>query len=213
LDITQEALAKRKAEVATARESKSVKGGIKADARIAPNAARQENATTIAARTETYGQDAKLVSLIFADANIEKSGYLNALEEATVGDIAPNKNDKNVERARIQVIYDEAYKAGGQAQKSAAEISGALRNALPEGVRPLGNIGDLVPVKVANFEEAKTKLEAFAEAIFNDPSCKGLYSDDTKDENGKTIPGEKTAVKELVIGKALKYAEAGLVSA
>ncbi|MDR2372274.1 MAG: hypothetical protein LBD60_03955 [Puniceicoccales bacterium] len=78
-DITPKALAKRTANLAAAGEGKSVKGGIKADARIAPNAARQENATTIAARTETYGQDAKLASLIFADANIGKSGYLNAL--------------------------------------------------------------------------------------------------------------------------------------
>ncbi|MDR2372273.1 MAG: hypothetical protein LBD60_03950, partial [Puniceicoccales bacterium] len=61
----------------------------------------------------------------------------------------------------------------------------------------LGNIGDLVPVKVANFEEAKTKLEAFAETIFGDDSCKGLYSD-----------AEQKAVKELVINKTLEYAEA-----
>jgi hypothetical protein len=75
-----------------------------------------------------------------------------------------------------------------------------LRRALPQAATAqLGNIGGDIPVgmQAANFGDAKTKLEAFADAIFNDPSCKGLYSGD-----------EQKAVKDLVIGKALEYTEA-----
>ncbi|MDR1590718.1 MAG: hypothetical protein LBR92_01850 [Puniceicoccales bacterium] len=217
-NITPQALAARTAEVKTARRSQSVKPGIKADTEAAPNVARQQNAKTIAARVVAYGSDVdssiKHAGAFFTgtikDHTDRCSGYLNRLAETpiTINDriLPADTGDKAVERARIQVIYDQAYSVGdpSQAQKSATEISGTLQQAVPKGVIEgaynLGNIGEPLSMQAADFNDAKTKLEAFANAIFNDPSCDGLYS-----------PVESKDVKDLVINKALEYAEAAHV--
>ncbi|MDR2721099.1 MAG: hypothetical protein LBB15_02310 [Puniceicoccales bacterium] len=212
-NITPKALAERTVEVTTGRKgSASLKGGIKADARVAPNAARQENATTITARVVAYGDDVertiKRDGAPFDQSGIQAhtercSGYLNRLAEATIRN--SNGVPQTNPRDRIQVIYDQAYSVGdpSQAKKSAGEISSALRQAVPEGVRNnarcnLGTIGGDIPVgmQAADFNDAKLKLNELANAIFNDPSCDGLYS-----------PAEQRAVKELVINRALEYAK------
>ncbi|MDR0740790.1 MAG: hypothetical protein LBF34_03715 [Puniceicoccales bacterium] len=124
---------------------------------------RQQNAQELAAKTGTYGADAGRATAQFNDevhkVNAEKSGYLNALEGVpiTVGDkiLPPKTGDKAVERARIQGVYDQAYKAGGQAQKSADEISGALQQAVPKGVmngtHNLGTIGGPITRRQASY--------------------------------------------------------------
>ncbi|MDR2371999.1 MAG: hypothetical protein LBD60_02525 [Puniceicoccales bacterium] len=81
-----------------------------------------------------------------------------------------------------------------------------MQQATPQAATAqLGNIGEPLPVgvNVADFTDAKGKLEAFADAIFNDPHCKGLYSKDEQD-----------AVKAQVIDRALEYCKAdGNISA
>jgi hypothetical protein len=56
-------------------------------------------------------------------------------------------------------------------------------------------------MQAADFGDAQAKLENFADAIFSDPSCLRLYSDD-----------EQKAVKDLVIERALKYLQEAGVS-
>ncbi|MDR0740531.1 MAG: hypothetical protein LBF34_02355 [Puniceicoccales bacterium] len=50
----------------------------------------------------------------------------------------------------------------------------------------LGNIGEAIPNGLTDnsFKGAKLQLNVFANAIFNDPSCKGLY---TQDENKRQL--------------------------
>ncbi|MDR0740943.1 MAG: hypothetical protein LBF34_04525 [Puniceicoccales bacterium] len=77
-----------------------------------------------------------------------------------------------------------------------------MKQALPPDINKLGGIGGDIPgeMKASSFGAAKLQLNAFADAIFKHPNCKGLYSAD-----------EQAAVKELVIGKALEYLkEAGV---
>jgi hypothetical protein len=138
------------------------------------------------------------------NVNAGAFGYLNKLGKAKFGKQEINLDGPNA-RDGIQTIYDQAYKAGtpSQAEKSAAEISSALQQALPPGgVNILGNIGGPIPrhMKASSFGAAKLQLNRFADEIFKHPHCKGLYSE-----------AEQAAVKELVIGKALEYLkEAGV---
>jgi hypothetical protein len=173
----------------------------KARGGVAPSAARRSNAETIDNKTVDYRRG--VASAIqdqgdnVAGDVADSPGYLNSLAKATLTGanraVVPNNS-----RDRIQAIYEGPYTASGQAQKSADEISGALQQATPQAATAqLGNIGGGIPEDAKNLDLAQVKLTVFANAIFSDPSCLGLYTDTEKD-----------AVKKLVIGKAIEYFKA-----
>jgi hypothetical protein len=207
-NITPEALAARKAEVGKRSKTRTAKPRLVTDSFLG-GAARQGNAERLVQKVLTYNEDVQHriddAGEIFKgvkDHGPFCSGYLNRLGGGSMTDsngvVPTNLRDK------IQVVYDRAYKVGdpSQAQKSATEISSALRNALPSGVNSLGNIGESIPVgmQATNFDEAKGQLTAFANRIFGSPSTQGLYTQD-----------EQAAVKKQVIERALEYAKAANV--
>jgi hypothetical protein len=118
-----------------------------------PGMARHETARTIGNRTANYQLPFQKDGSITVSGNKPGApGYIEGLLEAKTPEPEAEPissfevEKKRVElrgnnRDRIAVIYEKAYKATGQAQRSADEISHALRQAVPEGVRSLGNIG------------------------------------------------------------------------
>jgi hypothetical protein len=191
----------------SAEQLSNVKRSIVADAKgevregRVPSDARKSNAARIVAKTVAYTEEAANITAKFSGVDVGKSGYLNRLGKATLPKAPARTGDNVIERTRIQHSYDSAYKLGtpSQAQKSADEISDALRKALPTGVDSLGNIGEPLPanMRVHHFKDARSNLEAFAEEIVIHADCKGLYSQ-----------SEQAAVKLLVICRPIQFFQA-----
>jgi hypothetical protein len=191
-NITPKALAARTAAQPQVRANALKAGGkgtIVGDANTA-GTARHEAARTIGNRTANYQQPFQEGgSITVSGGKPSAPGYIDGLLDAKT-DAGPIPSfefeGRSValpgnKRERIATIYNEAYKATGQAQRSADEISHALQRATPQAATAqLGNIGEplLVDVNVANSDEAKGQLTAFANGIFGSPSTQGLYTQD-----------------------------------